>query len=96
MATGRTDRLVELTQVEEARPASSEAVVAQQVISLNRGESNALRRSAAGVVHGWDVAGVVTQAAAEGALLCNVSSSPAPPEEWDASQSSWRSEAGRT
>lgn len=60
-----TERVI-LDEVGEPLPESSEALVEQRVISLNRGEARALRTSRPGVVLGWDVAGVVAQPAADG------------------------------
>jgi NADPH:quinone reductase-like Zn-dependent oxidoreductase len=47
-----------------ARP--EQAVVAVSAVSLNRGESNHIRTVPPGTVMGWDLAGVVERAAADG------------------------------
>jgi NADPH:quinone reductase-like Zn-dependent oxidoreductase len=47
-------------------PAASEAVVAVEAVSLNRGEVRALQQAEAGWRPGWDLAGVVAEAAADG------------------------------
>jgi NADPH:quinone reductase len=58
---------VELAEVPEPRPAlPSEAVVEVRALSLNRGESNGLASAKPGTIHGWDLAGVVAQAAQDG------------------------------
>ena len=57
---------IELAEVEDPRPGPSEALVAVRAVSLNRGEARYLPRREEGTVHGWDVAGVVEQAAADG------------------------------
>ena len=63
---GSPNRLV-LREVEEASPASSEALIRVAAVSLNRGE---VRRAAAtsqdGFRPGWDVAGTVKRAAEDG------------------------------
>jgi NADPH2:quinone reductase len=58
---------VELAEVPEPRaPLPSEAVVEVRALSLNRGESNGLASATPGDIHGWDLAGVVAQAAQDG------------------------------
>ncbi|MFL5804323.1 MAG: zinc-binding dehydrogenase [Roseiflexaceae bacterium] len=52
--------------VELAAPAPSEALVRVAAISLNRGELRAVSQAAAGTRPGWDFAGIVGQAAADG------------------------------
>src|SRR5260370_22112719 len=57
---------VDLAEIKDASPNFGEAVVEQRAISLNRGETRALRASRPGTVFGWGVAGIVAQAAADG------------------------------
>jgi NADPH:quinone reductase-like Zn-dependent oxidoreductase len=54
-----------LGSVEAAQPAPNEALVRVHAISLNRGEVRAAQNAAAGARPGWDIAGVVEQAAAD-------------------------------
>src|SRR5262249_6896577 len=58
-------RLV-IQEVAAPSPAPSEAVVRVHSISLNRGEVNGAMRAEAGRRPGWDFAGIVAQAAADG------------------------------
>jgi NADPH2:quinone reductase len=55
-----------LAQVERARPASNEALVRVEATSLNRGEVKTALAAPAGWRPGWDFAGEVIEAAADG------------------------------
>jgi NADPH:quinone reductase len=57
---------VALTEVSEPVPLPSEAVVEVRAVSLNLGECRLLANLAPGGVHGWDLAGTVVRAAADG------------------------------
>ena len=59
------DRLA-LAHVEEPSPMPSEVLVRVAVISLNRGEVRRAEASEAGFRPGWDLAGTVERAAADG------------------------------
>ena len=56
----------ELAEVSDPRPEHHEALVEVKAISLNRGETRRLESMEPGTVTGWDLAGVVTQQAADG------------------------------
>ncbi len=58
-------RLV-MKEVPDPQPASSEALVQVKAISLNLGEVRGVAGAQAGTRLGWDLAGVVVQAAADG------------------------------
>ena len=57
---------IELADVDAPAQAVDEALVDVRAVSLNRGEARYLPRREEGTVHGWDVAGVVRQPAADG------------------------------
>jgi len=57
---------VELREAPEPQPARNEALVAVRAISLNRGEVRAVTQAREGARVGWDIAGVVEAAAADG------------------------------
>ncbi len=57
---------MELRDVPDPEPRSDQAVVRVYAVSLNRGECSALRTADDGWRPGWDLAGEVVQAAADG------------------------------
>ncbi|MET7425483.1 zinc-binding dehydrogenase [Dactylosporangium sp. NPDC005555] len=66
VTTGGADPVVAFAEVVEPDPAPGEAVVAVSAAGLNRGELTVAAAVPAGSRLGWDVAGVVERAAADG------------------------------
>jgi NADPH2:quinone reductase len=66
VAAPSTSSLVEMRDVLEPEPQDQQALVDVRAASLNRGECAALRTAEWGSVPGWDLAGVVAAAAADG------------------------------
>jgi NADPH:quinone reductase len=66
LLTSSADPGVELAETADPEPLPHEALVAAEAISLNRGEVRRLAGVDPGRLHGWDLAGVVRRAAADG------------------------------
>ena len=66
VAAPQSEAKLEIREVADPRPLSNEALVRVRAFSLNRGELKAVTSAADGFRPGWDVAGVVERAAADG------------------------------
>lgn len=61
-----TPPFAQLAEAAEPRPQANQALVSVEAFSLNRGEVRRLERMEPGTLTGWDLAGVVTEPAADG------------------------------
>jgi NADPH:quinone reductase len=66
LLTSSADPGAELKEAPDPEPVHDEAVVKVEAVSLNRGEVRALTTKPPGSLTGWDLAGVVERAAADG------------------------------
>ncbi len=66
VASPQSEGHIDVVDVDEPTPRPNQAVVDVKAVSLNRGEVRALQDAEPGWRPGWDVAGVVSAAAADG------------------------------
>ena len=66
LVTSSTPPHAELADVADPQPLPNQALVEVHAFSLNRGECRRLAAGPSGAITGWDLAGVVKQAAADG------------------------------
>src|SRR5947208_15398547 len=66
LVSSATPPHVELADVPDPQPLPHQALVSVRAISLNGGETRRLATLEPGAVTGWDLAGVVVHAAADG------------------------------
>jgi NADPH:quinone reductase-like Zn-dependent oxidoreductase len=66
LVTSATPPHAELNEVPDPEPLPNQSLVEVKAFSLNRGETRRLASTEPGTVTGWDVAGVVRRAAADG------------------------------
>ena len=66
LVSKRSTPFAELADVPDPTPLPGEALVEVKAFSLNRGETRRLEQLQPGTVTGWDLAGTVRQAAADG------------------------------
>ncbi|HYB29301.1 MAG TPA: zinc-binding dehydrogenase [Solirubrobacteraceae bacterium] len=66
LVSKRSTPFAELADVPDPTPLPDEALVEVKAFSLNRGETRRLEQLQPGTVTGWDLAGTVRQAAADG------------------------------
>ena len=66
LIAGEGEGELELADVDEPKPRPEQALVEVRAASLNRGEVRALQWAQAGWHPGWDISGVIAQAASDG------------------------------